>query len=167
MTSYQVRPASLADLDVLVDLFDSYRQFHQCSSSIAAIRSFLLTRFYRNESSLLLIEDSLLQAVGFAQLMTGFSSLLLARTVVLNDLFIKAEFRRQGAASFLLEQVIQLAQESGAARLSLSMDVSNLLAQQIYQKKGWQPDEQFCVFHLDLQPDYSLEPRRHPDRTWA
>lgn len=150
MTAFHVRLATLADLDLLVDLFDSYRQFYEFSSDLTATRNYLLARFYRNESLLLLAETEQQQAVGFAQLFSGFSSLLLGRTLILTDLFIQPEWRRQGAATELLNAAIEQAKFAGVVRLSLATAVSNRLAQSLYQKTGWQPDDQFCVYHLDL-----------------
>jgi ribosomal protein S18 acetylase RimI-like enzyme len=152
MVQFRVRPASLTDLDILVRLFDHYRQFYQFPSNVAATRSFLLARFYHNESVLLLAENEQAEVVGFAQLFSGFSSLLLGRTLILSDLFILPQFRRQGAATSLLDAAVEHAEFSGVLRLTLSTAVSNALAQSLYEKGGWLPDEQFCVYHLDLKP---------------
>ncbi|HEU4587039.1 MAG TPA: GNAT family N-acetyltransferase [Gemmatimonadales bacterium] len=54
MTQIEVRRAGVADLDLLVPLFDAYRQFYQQPSDPALARRFLAERIERNESVIFL-----------------------------------------------------------------------------------------------------------------
>lgn len=149
MASIVVRQAVLADLEHLVPLFDGYRQFYGCSSDHSAVRDFLLARYNHNESVLFIaLQDN--APVGFAQLYPSFSSVSLARTFVLNDLFVHPDHRKQGTASQLIAAVTMYAKSLGAIRLTLSTATANFAAQKLYETLGWKRDEQFFVYHFPI-----------------
>ena len=101
MPSITVRQAVFADLDVLADLFNQYREFQGCASQPAAARAFLRAHFDHGKAVVFLAHEGT-QAVGFAQLYPSYSSTALARVFVLNDLFVCPSGRRKGVASGLL-----------------------------------------------------------------
>lgn len=147
--SIQVRQATVADLDLLVPLFDGYRQFYRQQSDPERARRFLLERFEHNQSVIFLaLQDA--EAVGFTQLYPLFSSTLLARIFILNDLFVSPESRRAGAASALLQAAAEYGKRVGAVRLGLSTEVTNETAQAVYEKLGWKRETLFRVYHLPL-----------------
>ena len=148
--STTIRQAVLSDIEALVPLFDDYRQFYGRPSDRDAAREFLLARFNHGESVLFIAHDSNLP-VGFAQLYPSFSSAALARTFILNDLFVSVHDRRKGVGSLLLAAAIEFAKPLGAIRLSLSTATTNEIAQALYQCAGWKRDEQFLVYHYAIQ----------------
>lgn len=149
MNSITVRQAVLTDLDDLVPLFDSYRQFYRQQSDPQAARDFLSDRFNHGESVLFIAYQGD-TPVGFTQLYPGFSSISLARTFILNDLFVAPEGRRQGVGTELLSAAIAYARELQAVRLTLSTEMTNETAQALYQTAGWKRDEQYFVYHYSL-----------------
>ena len=60
----QVRRATVADLEILVPLFDAYRQFYRQPSEPARARRFLLERLERAESVIFLAFDGA-DVIGF------------------------------------------------------------------------------------------------------
>ena len=144
-----VRQATLADLDALATLFDSYRQFYAQPPNPGGARDFLRARFEHGESSLFIAYDDEF-ALGFVQLYPAFSSVSLARTFILNDLFVVEVARRRGIASRLLDAALDYASEFGAVRVTLSTEIDNLPAQGLYETEGWQRDEQYYVYHFAL-----------------
>src|SRR6266852_9132959 len=97
----EVRQATVEDVNLLVPLFDAYRQFYRQPSEPERARRFLLERLEHNQSVILLaFEDA--AAIGFAQLYPSFSSGSMARIFILNDLFVIPEARRRGAGLALL-----------------------------------------------------------------
>jgi GNAT superfamily N-acetyltransferase len=149
MNNITIRQAVVSDIDALAPLFDSYRQFYGRESDIRAAREFLLARFNHGESVVFIAHDANVP-IGFAQLYPSFSSVSLARTFVLNDLFVRESSRRKGAASLLLAAAVEFGKSLAAARLSLSTAVSNETAQALYQSAGWRRDEQFFVYHYAI-----------------
>ena len=101
MQDLVVRQAVFADLEALAPLFDGYRQFYGRTPDLPAARAFLSDRFEHGES-VVFIAHAAAAPVGFTQLYPSFSSVSLARTFILNDLFVVAGQRRGGVGSALL-----------------------------------------------------------------
>ncbi|MFK2931001.1 GNAT family N-acetyltransferase [Dyella agri] len=148
--SLEIRRATFHDLDMLVPLFDGYRQFYGKPSDPAGAREFLTARLRLNESMILLAHDGHGAALGFTQLYPLFSSVRMVRTWLLNDMFVAASARRQGVAKALLEAAATQARNLGAASLSLSTAHDNLAAQALYESMGWQRDTEFREYALTL-----------------
>lgn len=147
---FQVRRASVHDLDVLVPLFDSYRQFYKQASDLTLARTFLSERFAQHESLILLACDAQQRGLGFTQLYPLFSSVRAVRTYLLNDLFVAPDARRHGVAKSLMLASADHARALGAANLSLATALDNAPAQALYESLGWQRDWQFCEYGLVL-----------------
>ena len=144
-----VRQATVEDLDLIVPLFDAYRQFYRQPSDTEGARRFLLERFEHNQSVIFLARDEG-DAIGFTQLYPSFSSASIARIFILNDLFVAPDARGRGVGSALLDAAAQYGRRVGAIRLALSTELSNSTAQAVYEKMGWQRDSVFCVYQLPL-----------------
>ncbi len=145
----EVRQATIADLDLLVPLFDAYRQFYRQPSDPVRARSFLQKRFEQNESVVLMaFEEG--SAVGFTQLYPSFSSGALGQIFILNDLFVVQAARRRGVGSALLRAAAEYGRSVGAIRLVLSTELTNANAQSVYEAMGWKRDTIFCVYQLSL-----------------
>lgn len=149
MKPITIRQAVLTDLDTLVPLFDSYRQFYGRTSDITAAREFLKARFQHGESVLFLASEED-HTLGFTQLYPSFSSVSLARTFILNDLYVTPAGRRKGIATRLLAEAADYACNLNAVRLSLATEITNETAQALYQSAGWQQDVRFLVYHFQL-----------------
>ena len=150
MSTVTVRQAVLSDLAALVPLFDAYRQFYGRPSDVGAAREFLLARFDHGES-VLFIAHAGHTPVGFTQLYASFSSVSLARTFVLNDLYVDEQARRKGAAAKLMAAAVEFAGALGAVRISLSTATTNDTAQALYASAGWTRDDQFFVYHRAIK----------------
>lgn len=147
----QVRLASIHDLDMLVPLFDGYRQFYRQVADPAGSRAFLAERFAHLESVILLASDEQGEGLGFVQLYPLFSSVRTVRVYLLNDLFVAPLARRYGVASALLRAAADHARALGAARLWLQTAQDNTPAQALYESLGWQRDHEFCDYGLPLR----------------
>jgi GNAT superfamily N-acetyltransferase len=149
-SAVEIRQASVEDLNLLVPLFDAYRQFYGQPSEPERARRFLLERFEHSQSVIFLsFERS--AAIGFTQLYPSFSSGAMARIFILNDLFVAPEARRRGAGSALLHAAAEYAGRIGALRLVLSTEVTNVTAQSLYEKLGWKRDSTFYVYQLAVR----------------
>jgi GNAT superfamily N-acetyltransferase len=148
--SLTVRQAVLADLPVLAPLLDGYRQFYGRSPDVAAAESFLRERFNHGESIVFLAHAAGGPA-GFTQLYPSFSSVSLARTFILNDLFVVPSQRRAGIGTELLRAAVEYARALGAIRVTLTTDIENTSAQAVYESRGWKRDREFFVYHFAPQ----------------
>lgn len=148
-----VEHARIADVGRVAPLFDAYRQFYGAEPNLPAACSFLAERLARNESIVLLAslepnEGSDSAVAGFVQLYPSFSSLALGRSIVLNDLFVAAAYRRRGVARRLIREAVAYAQRVGAVRIELTTQRTNQHALWLYQTHGFLPDTEFV--HLSI-----------------
>ena len=145
-----VRQAAIFDLELIVSLYDAYRQFYRRPSDPALARRFLLERFQHNESIIFLAVTEDGAAVGFTQLFPSFSSVSAARIFILNDLFVSPEARRKRVGSLLLDAAARFGRSVGAVRLTLSTEVANETAQALYECEGWVRQTAFYSYDLAL-----------------
>jgi GNAT superfamily N-acetyltransferase len=139
--------ATIDHLDLVAPLFDGYRQFYKQPSNLDGARQFIKDRLVHHESVifLALLDDN---AVGFTQLYPTFSSTTMQRLWILNDLFVAPAGRRSGVGEALLERARQFAVENGAKGLMLETAVTNITAQRLYERMGWQRDTEYYVYNL-------------------
>lgn len=148
--NFFVRRAALADLELIVPLFDAYRQFYEQAQDLALARTFLRERLERDQSVIFLALRSKGTAAGFTQLFPSFSSASAQRIFILNDLFVDPGARRNGVGQQLLEAAAEFGRGTGAVRLTLSTAHTNTIAQSLYEAQGWRRDEVFRSYYLPL-----------------
>lgn len=147
--SITIREAGLEDLHELAAIFDLYRIFYGQETDVEGAAAFLFERMEHRESVILIAEDvEQGRIAGFTQLYPVFSSISMKRSYILNDLYVREQYRKQGIARLLLEAAKRYAKLCRAKGLSLSTQVTNVRAQQLYEQSGYVRDEQFI--HYDL-----------------
>lgn len=144
----EIYRADASHLEALVPLFNAYRTFYRQPSDHDAARAFLEARLTQKDSVIFLADRG--GPVGFTQLFPSFSSVSVKRLWILNDLFVKPEARRGGVAKALLERARQHALDTQAKGLILSTEVDNKSAQRLYEALGWQRDETFYTYGLEV-----------------
>ena len=149
MSKVTITKASTEMVQVVVPLFDAYRQFYEQASDPVGARNFLAERLDKGESVIFLAWEEG-QCVGFAQLYPSFSSSSMKRIWILNDLFVLPSARGHGVGRALLEQCKRLATETGAKELTLETMKTNLTAQRLYEECGWKRDDVFCKYYLSV-----------------
>jgi ribosomal protein S18 acetylase RimI-like enzyme len=60
---------------------------------------------------------------------------------------VEPDARRQGVGSLLLDAAVRFGRETGAARLTLSTEVTNSTAQALYESHGWLRQTEFYVYN--------------------
>jgi ribosomal protein S18 acetylase RimI-like enzyme len=143
----QITYAKSNDTQKLAILFDQYRIFYSQKTDLERAADFLNSRF-KNKDSVILIAQSNEDIIGFVQLYPSFSSVGMERIWILNDLFVNHKFRRKNIAKNLMEAARKHAKETGALRIDLATQVSNLYAQNLYESLGYIKNESF--FHYSL-----------------
>ena len=143
------RLAESNDLDQLADLFDQYRQFYECRPDLSAAKNWIAENFERERSTIFTADDGY-QLIGFTQLYPALCSVDLVDYFVLYDLFVAPSARRQGIARALMNAASEWAKAQGAARLDLETARDNYPGQALYRDLGYELDEIFLKFSLDL-----------------
>ena len=146
-----IRKAGLEDLEIIVPLFDAYRQFYKQASDLPKARAYLRERLTRSQADIFLCLSEG-RADGFTLLYPTFCSVSAAPTFVLYDLFVREPARRKGVGEALLRTAQEHARESGAAWLKLETAVDNTPAQALYEKLGWERETDFFTYNFVPPP---------------
>ena len=145
----EVALARFEHLEEVSKLFDRYRVFYKQSSDLEAAAKFLQERFQKKDSTVFVASDNG-RLVGFAQLYPSFSSVSMKRVWILNDLFVEETYRKQGVAKLLIGAAENFARETGAVRIILATQISNIAAQALYESLGYMKDKEFYHYALPL-----------------
>lgn len=145
-----IRKAETSDLRQLSKLFDLYRVFYKKPSDIEGAFSFLKERMEMSESVIFVSFNEEKTMTGFVQLYPLFSSTLMKRFWLLNDLFVHSDYRRQGFSVALIERAKQLCTESGASGMMLETAKTNLEGNQLYPKTGFKLDSEHNYYTWDI-----------------
>ncbi|HLP41013.1 MAG TPA: GNAT family N-acetyltransferase [Fibrobacteria bacterium] len=149
-----VSVATIKDIELIVPMFEAYRRFYEAEPNPEGALQFISDRISRSESRIFLAykqETGGRIPAGFTQLYPSFSSVSMKRLWILNDLFVRPEFRRSGAGAALMEKAREFAKEDGAKGLSLATRPHNETAQALYVKMGYKLDTQFLHFNHYFQ----------------
>ena len=132
-----IRKATIHDLDKLSELFDLYRQFYNQESNIVEAKRFLNERIVNDESVIYIAMEENENLSAFVQLYPFFTSVGMKRCWLLNDLYVKVEFRNRGLAKKLIEQCKLLARETNANGLLLETSINNEEGNKLYPSIGF------------------------------
>lgn len=145
-----IRKATLQDLDQLTTLFDQYLVFYKKPSNIEKHKSFLKERMENNEAIIFLAFDDTKEekAIGFTLIYPTFSSILLNKILILNDLYVDSTIRNSGTGEKLILKTVELAKELGVKLVRLRTAKNNVIAQGLYHKMGFVRDD--LVYTYDL-----------------
>lgn len=146
-----IRKATIEDLDQLTTLFDKYLVFYRKPSNYEKHKSYLKERIENNEAIIFLAFDDENKAIGFALIYSTFSSLLLNKILILNDLYINSSIRNNGIGEQLILKTIELAKEFDSNLIRLRTAKSNNIAQGLYHKMGFIRDEYLYSYDLVIK----------------
>ena len=144
-----IRLATIADLDALLPLVQAYRVFYQREPDAQRERAFIEAHL-RNGTSTIYIAEVDGAAVGFMQLFKTYSTVRLANSWILEDLFVMPESRGRGVASELLARALEHARADGACGMFLETAQDNVTAQRVYERAGWTREGHFLKYNAPL-----------------
>ena len=145
--------AAISDTDDIAPLFDAYRQFYDQPSDLHLARDFIETRLKKDEAIIFLAHENNGTAVGFTLLYPTFCSVAAAPVFVLYDLFVTPTARRNGIAAQLIQTAQSYAAARGAAWLKLETAHTNQPGQALYEKLGWERDDEFYTYYFTLDAE--------------
>ncbi|MEH7333872.1 GNAT family N-acetyltransferase [Neobacillus drentensis] len=144
-----IRQATIKDLDKIVPIFDSYREYFNQQRSPVNVENFLFERFEHLESVIFIVEREG-EVIGFAQLYPVFSSLSLKRVWLLNDFFIIESFRHQGVGKQLFAKVKEFGTLTKSKGIELSVEHTNQKAWEFWEKQEFKLDEEFRYYYFKI-----------------
>jgi len=148
-----IQRATINDLDQLTNLFDKYLAFYKKPSNLKSQKSYLKERIENNEAIIFLAFDDEIKdkAIGFALIYPTFSSLLLSKILILNDLYVDSTIRKKGIGQKLILETVELAKELNVDLIRLRTAKNNVIAQELYHKMGFVRDEYQHTYDLNVK----------------
>lgn len=143
--------AGVEYLDEITELFNQYMIFYKKSLNELKYKEYLKKRIENNEAQVYLAIKDKNIPLGFVLNYYSFSSVSLGKTVVLNDLFVKPEYRKKGIAEKLINSSFKLAKEVNAIRVDLGTARDNYVAQKLYERIGFMKDEEFYSYSYEIK----------------
>ncbi len=144
-----IRPATLADVPVILQLIRDLATYERAPNDVTATEEQLLrVLFGEKPSAEVLIAREGEQAVGFAVFFHNFSTWLGKPGLYLEDLFVRPDERGRGYGRALLVELARVARDRGCGRMEWAVLDWNDPAIQFYRKLGAKPMDEWTVFRL-------------------
>lgn len=138
MPNFILREPLPADFPSWKSLFDGYNAFYGREGQTALAPAVIETTWKRihdpGEAVHALVAEQGGKLVGLTHFLYHRTTLAIAQTCYLQDLFTVPEARGQGIARALIEAVYEHAREAGAARVYWQTHESNATAQRLYDQ---------------------------------
>jgi GNAT superfamily N-acetyltransferase len=144
----EIAPVTPRGLEDLLPLIADYQRFYRSPDIGDERNRAFFSRFLDpSEAGMLLAAHRDGEPLGYACLHWSFTSLIPAETVLMNDLFVRAEARGEGIGRALIEAATAVARERGAHHLEWVTEPDNVTAQRLYDTTGAERSE-WIVYEL-------------------
>ncbi len=134
----KIRSAVSEDIDILCamleELFTIEDDFTTDTSKQRAGLDILING---NTESIIFIAQSGSEIAGMINLQKIVSTAAGGYSVLLEDLFVKAEYRSIGIGKMLIDRALLWAKSEGALRIQLAADIRNKVALSFYSNSGF------------------------------
>lgn len=140
--------------DAVFELFNKYRIFYKQLSDIELAKRFISERLNNKESVIFVAFDEVSnKPVGFTQLYPKYSSMRAVKNWILNDLYVEADYRKQGIGNNLIKTAMDFAKSTQSKFVELSTQVENYTAQSLYEAIGFvkqEPETDFYTYRISV-----------------
>lgn len=149
MTSTTLRPATAADVPLILDLIRGLAEYERLPDAVVATEDTLRdSLFGPMPAAEVVIADVDGNAAGFALFCHNYSTFLGRRGLWLEDLFVRPAFRGQGIGRALLGHLAAVAVARGCGRLEWSVLDWNESAIGFYRALGAVPMDEWTTFRV-------------------
>ena len=132
-------------------LFDLYRQFYKYESNLIESTNYIKDRINNNESTIFIAISGADEAIGFVQLYETFGSLDLGKIIILYDLYVKEDHRKNNIGRKLMIKSHEYAKKINAKRIQLSTAIDNYIGQSLYESLGYVKDDNFYTYDFEIK----------------
>ena len=146
---FSVRPATITDTGVLLDLIRGLAEYERLTHLVSATEATLKDALFGphpGAEALLAFEQT--EPVGFAVFFHNFSTFLGRRGLWLEDLFVKPEHRRKGYGRALFLRVARIAHERECGRYEWAALDWNEPAIRFYKSMGAVALDDWTIFRV-------------------
>jgi len=132
-------------------LFDLYRQFYKYDSNLIESTNYIKDRINNNESTIFIAINDADEAIGFVQLYETFGSLDLGKIIILYDLYVKEDHRKNNIGRKLMIKSHEYAKKINVKRIQLSTATDNFISQSLYESLGYVKDIDFYTYDFEIK----------------
>ncbi|SVB41181.1 uncharacterized protein METZ01_LOCUS194035 [marine metagenome] len=104
-----------------------------------------------NESIIFFATNKQKEAMGFVQLYETFGSLDLGKIIILYDLYVKKDHRKNKIGRQLMLRSHEYAKKINAKRIQLSTATDNFIGQSLYESLGYVKDADFYTYDFEIK----------------
>jgi ribosomal protein S18 acetylase RimI-like enzyme len=159
MTGASFRLATVDDEDLLIELMEEfYRVEHLPFEETIARRALkqILDNTLFGLIHLIGAEDAV---AGYIVLTFGFSLEFHGRDALVDELYLREEFRRRGLGRAALEFIEGVCRNEGIEAIHLEVDRINVRAQEIYRRAGYRDHDRYLLTKwLDIGDQFNQQP---------
>lgn len=145
--------AEIEHLREVSRLFNLYRIFYKEKDDLDSAKQFIKQRLENGDSTIFVSINDDASLNGFVQLYPSFCSVSMIPILILYDLFVDPDIRTKGIGRSLMNKAAQYAQENGFKRLELSTAKDNFIGQSLYESLGYEVDDEFLHYSLEMNED--------------
>ena len=148
---YKIIDAEKKHIKNVGELFDLYRQFYKYESNLIQSTNYIKERIYNKESKIFIAINNREEPVGFVQLYETFGSLDLGKIIILYDLYVKKDHRKNKVGRQLMLRSHDYAKKINAKRIQLSTATDNFIGQSLYESLGYVKDIDFYTYDFEIK----------------
>ncbi len=148
---FEIIKANVNHIKQVGELFDLYRQFYKYVSNINESTDYISERMKNNESIIFFATNKQKEAMGFVQLYETFGSLDLGKIIILYDLYVKKDHRKNKIGRQLMLKSHKYAKKINAKRIQLSTATDNFIGQSLYESLGYVKDADFYTYDFEIK----------------
>ena len=146
----KITKAEEKDLKELGRLFNLYRIFYEEEDDLEKASRYIAERFNHRDSEIFVAQEGNIGLTGFVQLYPSFCSVSAMPILILYDLYVDHSHRGKGIGRLLMNAARDFAKDNGFKRLELSTAKDNHIGQSLYESLGYELDEEFLHYSLDV-----------------
>jgi GNAT superfamily N-acetyltransferase len=149
ITHFQIRPASVQDVPVILQLIRDLATYERAPDQVSATEEQLAdVLFGKRPAAEVLLAFEGKSPVGFAVYFYNFSTWLGRPGLYLEDLFVNPDKRGKGYGRALLVELAKIARDRGCGRMEWAVLNWNEPAIKFYRALGAKPMDEWTVFRL-------------------
>ncbi len=148
---FNIIEAKTKHIEQVGELFDLYRQFYKYESNLIESTNYIKDRITNNESIIFIAINDTNEAIGFVQLYETFGSLDLGKIIILYDLYVKKNHRKNNIGKQLMIKSHEYAKKIKAKRIQLSTAIDNFIGQSLYESLGYLKDIDFYTYDFEIK----------------
>jgi len=148
---FNIIEAKSKHIEQVGELFDLYRQFYKYESNLIESTNYIKDRIKNNESIIFIAINDANEAIGFVQLYETFGSLDLGKIIILYDLYVKKNHRKNNIGKQLMIKSHEYAKKIKAKRIQLSTAIDNFIGQSLYESLGYVKDIDFYTYDFEIK----------------